>query len=503
MTDIQLPLQVPLFIDGAAQAPAGGPVTRRENPARTEQIVTEAAEGTVEHARAAIAAARRAFDENRRGWVSDARAREQVLRRTAALVREHAPRLARIVSLEVGMPMRQANPHVAATADIFDFYAGYATKMYGEAVVLGNGSLVNLLKEPVGVVGMVLPWNFPLTQAARKIAPALAVGCTAVLKPSGYTSASTWALVELMQQAGTPDGVLNFVPGPGSTVGQELVDSAEVDKLSFTGSTDNGKRILARAAQSLKRVSLELGGKNPCLVFGDADLDAAAQGTVFGMFRNAGQACGSVSRLLVQREVHQALLERIVALVGALRVGAPASLETDMGPVISRGQEKSILGYIEQARAQGFRLVCGGGKPEGAEYADGYFIAPTIFDGVHPDSALAKEEVFGPVLAVMPFGDEAEAVRMANDSIFGLTASVWTQNQARALRVARKVQAGTVWLSDAYTQPVEGIWGGYKQSGLGRELGPYGVEDFVEVKQIYVDGTGQVKKPHYAQVVKP
>lgn len=501
LMDLKLPLHTPLFIDGSEGTSSGGGTLLRENPARSAEIVTISQEGSVADAHAAIAAARYAFDHNIKGWVTDARQREQVLRRTAQLVREEAQRLAQMVSLEVGMPIRQAGPHVMATADIFDFYAGYATKLYGEAMSLANGSFINLLREPVGVVGMILPWNFPLTQAARKIAPALAVGCTAVVKPSGYTSASTYALVQLLHRAGAPDGVLNLVSGHGGTVGQALVDHPHIDKLSFTGSTDNGKRILQRATANLKRVSLELGGKNPCIVFADADLDAAAQGTVFGMFRNAGQACGAVSRLLVQREVRDEFLSRLVDVMRRLRVGAPGDAGTDMGPVISRSQEQSILGYIEEAKQQGFRLLAGGGKLESPEHNGGYFIAPTLFDDVTPESRLAREEVFGPVLAAMPFSDEDEAVRLANDSPFGLTASVWTQSQARSLRVARRIQAGTVWLNDAYTQPVEGIWGGYKQSGLGRELGPYGVEDFVEIKQIYIDGTGATHKAHYAQVI--
>lgn len=500
--DLKLPLQVGAIIQNETLSMEGLGSSERENPANVEQVVTVAQEGTRELTQTAVNVARQAFDNNVKGWVTNNRQREQVLRKTAELMRLNAQRLAATVSLEVGMPIRQALPHVAAAADVFDFYAGYSSKIYGESMVLANGSWVNLVREPVGVVGMVLPWNFPLTQAARKVAPAMAVGCTMVLKPASYTAASTYELVKLLIEAGVPAGVVNFVSGPGSTVGNELVENPHVDKLSFTGSTEIGKGVMRRAASSLKRISLELGGKNPFVLMGDADLDAAANSLVFGMFRNAGQACGATSRLLVQETVKDAFMAKVVAKVKGLQTGAPHQSATDMGPVISRSQERNILQFISNAREAGASLLCGGNKLEGGDYDKGYFIAPTIFDQVNPKSELATEEVFGPVLAVMSFKDEDEAVALANDSIFGLTASVWTGNQAQALRLSRRIQAGTVWLGDAYTQPVEGIWGGFKQSGLGRELGPYGVEDFVEIKQVYTDATGLVMKPHYAQVLK-
>ncbi|MFM7204742.1 MAG: aldehyde dehydrogenase family protein [Myxococcota bacterium] len=500
--DLTLPMRVGAIIQNEQVLFSNGPYSNRENPADVREVVTTADEGSRELTRSAIASARHAFNRDIKGWVSNANLREQVLRQTAVLMRANAKRLAAVVSLEVGMPMRQALPHVAAAADVFDFYAGYATKIYGEAILLPNGSLVNLLREPVGVVGMVLPWNFPLTQAARKVAPAMAVGCTMVIKPASYTAASTYELAKLLMEAGAPPGVVNFVSGPGATVGDELVENPEIDKLSFTGSTGVGRRVMQRAAVSLKRVSLELGGKNPFVLMEDADLDAAANSLVFGMFRNAGQACGATSRLLVHDKVHGKFMNKVLAKVAKLRVGSPKDTSTDMGPVISRGQEQSILKFIENARKDGAELLCGGHKLTTEEHAHGYFIAPTIFDKVDPASELAKEEVFGPMLAVTSFHDEDEAVQLANDSIFGLTASVFTGNQARALRLSRRIQAGTVWLGDAYTQPVQGIWGGFKQSGLGRELGPYGVEDFVEVKQVYTDGTGLTMKPHYGQILK-
>ena len=499
--DVTLPLAARLIVDGEEAGSSSGRQFARENPANVDETVTLAEEGTLEDIRSAVDAAREAFDTDRDAWVSDYKLRERVLYQTAQLLRANADRMAKVVSLEVGMPMRQAAPHIGAAADVFEFYAGYCSKLYGESMVLANGSIINLLKEPVGVVGVITPWNFPLTQTARKVAPALAVGCTLVAKPASYTPAATYELIKLLHEAGLPPGVVNCVPGPGRVVGNELVENPRIDKVSFTGETGTGKNILQRAAIDLKRVSLELGGKNPFVMFEDADIEAAAQSLVFAMYRNAGQACGSTSRLLVQEEVHGPFLERVTELTRSLRVGDPSSVETDMGPMISKSQEETVLEFIEYGLDAGFDLVSGGNKIEGPEHDRGYFVEPTIFDGVDNSSRLGQEEIFGPVLAVTPFGDDDEAVRLANDVPYGLTAAVWSGDPARSLRTARAIQAGTVWVSDAYTQPPEGIWGGFKQSGMGRELGPYGIDDFVEIKQIYTDGTGLTTKPPYRSVI--
>ncbi|MCY4366388.1 MAG: aldehyde dehydrogenase family protein [Chloroflexi bacterium] len=499
---IELPLSCPLLINGEEGAATGGGEFQRENPANTRQVATVAAQGTLEDARAGIEAARRAFDSNTGNWLNNYKLREQVLYRTAQLMRENSDRLAQVVSLEVGMPMRQAVPHIAAAADIFEFYAGLAGKIYGESFTLPNGSLINLVKEPVGVVGLITPWNFPLTQTARKVAPALAAGCTIVLKPASYTPAAGYELVRLMHQTDIPAGVLNLVPGPGTVVGAELVTSREIDKLSFTGETGTGKMIAAQAATEVKRISLELGGKAPYLIFDDADVEAASQAAVFGMFRNAGQACGATTRVLLQEGIHDEVLERITQLTRSIEVGNPAASSTDMGPVISASQERVVQEYIKFGMDAGFELVTGGNKLQGEGFNDGYYVEPTIFDGVDNSSRLGQEEIFGPVVAVTTFSDEAEAVELANAVDFGLVAGVWSADYPRAMRVARGIRAGTVWIWDNYAQPVEGIWGGYKQSGMGRELGYHGLEDFLEVKQIFTDGTGLTSKPPYGQVIK-
>jgi betaine-aldehyde dehydrogenase len=499
---LRLPLYCPIIIDGKEGAASGGRQFRRENPADVREVASVAAEGTQEDARAAIDAARSAFDANTGNWIYDYKLRERVLYRTARLLRDHADRLARVVSLEVGMPMRQAAPHVAAAADIFEFYAGLAGKLYGESFTLPSGSVINLVREPVGVVGMITPWNFPLTQTARKVAPALAAGCTLVVKPASYTPAATCELVRLLHQTDLPRGVVNLVPGPGKVVGAEIIASKKVDKISFTGETATGRMIGAQAGMEVKRVSLELGGKAPYVVFDDADVEAAARAAVFGMFRNAGQACGATTRLLVQEGIHARFLARVVELTRRIEVGDPRRPSTDMGPLISASQERVVQDYIQYGRDRGFRLVTGGGKLAGGAYDHGYYVEPTIFDGVDNASRLGQEEIFGPVVAVTTFRDEAEAVELANAVDFGLVAGVWSADYPRALRVARRIRAGTVWIWDNYAQPVEGIWGGYKQSGMGRELGYHGLEDFVEIKQIFTDGTGLATKPPYRQVIK-
>jgi betaine-aldehyde dehydrogenase len=499
---LQLPLSSPLIINGQEGAATGGREFQRENPADTRQVATSAAQGSQEDMRAAIDIARESFDQNSSNWIYNYKLREQVLFQTARLMRENASRLAQVVSLEVGMPMRQAVPHVSAAADIFEFYAGLAGKLYGESFTLPSGSQINLVKEPIGVVGLITPWNFPLTQTARKVAPALAAGCTLVIKPASYTPAASYELVKLMHQTPLPPGIVNLVSGPGSTVGAEIVVSPKVDKISFTGETGTGKDIAARAARDIKRISLELGGKAPYVIFDDADVEAASQAAVFGMFRNAGQACGATTRLLLQENIHDEVLARVVEISRNLEVGHPSSQSTDMGPLISSSQEQVVQDFIKFGLDAGFDLATGGHKLQGGGYDHGYYVEPTIFDRVDNASKLGQEEIFGPVVAVTSFKDEEEAIELANAVDFGLVAGVWSADYPRSMRVARRIRAGTVWIWDNYAQPVEGIWGGYKESGIGRELGYHGLDDFLEVKQIFTDGTGLTSKPPYASVIK-
>ena len=331
-------------------------------------MATAAAQGSPGDVRAAIDAAREAFDKNTNNWINNYKLREQVLFQTAQLLRDNASRLAQVVSLEVGMPMPQAAPHVAAAADIFEFYAGLAGKLYGESFTLPNGSMINLVKEPIGVVGLITPWNFPLTQTARKVAPALAAGCTLVIKPASYTPAASYELVKLMHQTGLPIGVVNLVSGPGSSIGAEIVRSPKIDKISFTGETGTGKDIAAQAARDIKRISLELGGKAPYVVFEDADVEAASRAAVFGMFRNAGQACGATTRLLLQEDVHDRVLSRVAELTRNIEVGNPSNQSTDMGPLISKLKPKWDLHGWRDKNWLG--RPCGGLPPGPARRSD-------------------------------------------------------------------------------------------------------------------------------------
>jgi betaine-aldehyde dehydrogenase len=478
-----------------------GAAYERENPADVTQIVTVTREATLTDVRAAVQAARDIFDGDPAVWTQNTQLRRQVLLETGRLLRENAEALAQMMCLEIGMPIRLSRPHIAAAADVFEFYAGYVGKTYGSAIQLPDGSVIDMLREPVGVVGIIVPWNFPFKQAARKLAPALAVGCTVVVKPSPYTNACTLELIRLLAEAGAPAGVASFIPGSKPEIGAALTADPGVDKISFTGSTAVGVRVQQSSADTLKRTSLELGGKNPCLVFDDADLTAAANGLTYGMFLNSGQACGSVSRLIVHRSVHDELLERVETILAGLRLGRPQDDATSLGPVVAKSQQERILGFLERAQEDGLKIRVGGGIPAGEAYSAGYFIEPTIVDDVPPTHELAQDEVFGPVLAVLQFDTDDEAVALANDTEFGLTAAIWTTDHARGLRTARRVRAGTIWINDNYQQNPEGIWGGYKMSGTGRELSPHGLYDMTEVKEIFSDGTGLAMKPLYRQVL--
>ncbi|HKM51108.1 MAG TPA: aldehyde dehydrogenase family protein [Candidatus Bathyarchaeia archaeon] len=490
-----------LIINGEEMKSSAGTQLTRENPADSRRIVTVAEEASRDDTAHAVETAREAFDKDSTNWTKDFKLRTRVLNKTAELIRENSLLLARVISLENGMPMRQAKPQALAAADVFEYYGGWAGKIYGQSMYLPNGAFIALTKEPVGVVGLITPWNFPYTQTARKLAPALAAGCTAVMKPASYTPYSAYLLVNLMMKAGLPKGIVNLVHGKGSVTGAAIVTDRRVDMVSFTGENQTGQFIMEKAAKDMKRIGLELGGKAPFVVFDDADLDSAARGLVFGMYRNAGQACGSTTRLIVSKNIHDTFVDKTVQLVSSLRVGDPMQDRVDIGPVISKDQQEHILGYVKSGLDDGFDLLCGGKAPTDENLKHGYFINPTVFDNVDNDSKIAQEEIFGPVLTVMSFGSEAEAIETANNTLYGLTAAVWTRDSARGFRVSRQIKAGTVWINDNYTQPPEGIWGGFKQSGIGRELGPYGLDEFLEVKQVYMDTTGTPNRPHYSQVI--
>lgn len=472
----------------------------RECPYDTEKTVTKAHVANVEDLKRAIDTARDVFDNNRYNWVSDYKQRDRILFKISEKIREEIQTFIELLVNEIGMPLRQARAHVNAAADIFEYYAGFGAKLYGNMKFLPNGDLIQLVKEPVGVVGAITPWNFPLTQSARKIAPALAVGCVVVWKPASYASAISYHLAKVIMGSGIPKGVVNVVFGPGEKIGSELVKDSKVDKISFTGETTTGKGIMQEASKNIKRVSLELGGKNPFILFKDTNINQAIKGLMYGMFRNAGQACGATTRLIVEESIASEVEKAVVNAVKKLKIGNPNLEDTDVGPVVSKSQENKVLSYIDIGIKEGYKLLIGGKKVTSTELEKGYFIEPTVFSNVDNKSKIAQEEIFGPVLVIMYFRSEDDAVSIANDVIYGLTASIWTNDYRKALRISRMIKAGSIWINDAYTQPSEGLWGGYKQSGIGRELGLQGIEDFVEVKMLYTNVNDAYT--HFKQVYK-
>jgi acyl-CoA reductase-like NAD-dependent aldehyde dehydrogenase len=411
--------------------------------------------------------------------------RSRLLWRIGDLVWAHREELAYIESLDSGKPIRDArNVDVPMVAELFHYYAGWVTKIHGETVPTKWPAFCYTLREPLGVCAAITPWNFPLLLAVWKIAPALACGNTVVHKPSETTPLSILKLAEIFQEADAPPGIFNVVTGPGAVTGAALVRHPGVDKVAFTGSTETGKWIMREAAATLKRVTLELGGKSPNIVLADADLEAAVRGAYIGIFYNQGEVCAAGSRLIVDAAIHDALLERLVERTKKLQPGDPLDPNTRMGPLANKAQLEKVESYVRKALEEGDRLVIGGRRPP---VERGYFFEPTIFDGVDPAHTIAQEEIFGPVLAVIPCRDEDEMIRVANQTVYGLAAAVWTRDVKKAHRVARALKAGTVWVNTYNLYDVTMPFGGYKHSGFGRELGMHALEMYTQVKSVWVD----------------
>ena len=444
------------------------------NPA-TEEAIAEVRGATVEDADRAIEAARRAFPAWRTVAPPD---RARLLRRLAGLVEEHGEELARLETRNVGKPIQDSRGEVAMVAEVFYFYAGAVDKHHGETIPVAAG--VDLtFREPLGVVGLIVPWNFPIAIASWKLGPALACGNTVVLKPAELTPLTAIRLAELALDAGLPEGVLNVLPGSGSVVGQRLVEHPDVAKIGFTGSTEVGRSVMAGAAGTIKRVTLELGGKSANVVFADADLEAAAAAAPFAVFGNAGQDCCARSRILVERGAYDRFVQLLVQATTELRVGDPEDDATQMGPLISADQREKVSSYASGT------VVFRGNTP-----ADRGFWFPCTLVEARNEDRVAREEVFGPVAALIPFEDEDDAVRIANDTPYGLSGSIWTRDVARALRVARAVEAGVLSVNSNTSVRVSTPFGGFKQSGFGRELGMHALEGYSEVKNVYLATEG-------------
>jgi acyl-CoA reductase-like NAD-dependent aldehyde dehydrogenase len=475
-----------LFIGGQWVAAGEGRTIERTSPA-SGQLIGRYAKGSQVDVDAAVSAARAAFDES--SWPTmPARKRAAVLTKAATLLRERADAIGRRITLELGKPISLARAEVMFTADVFDYFAALAQNMRGDAVSAHTPDALGLVvKEPVGVVSMITPWNFPLLLLGWKVGPAIAAGCTMIAKPASLTPGGALDLAAVLADAGAPDGVFNVLTGGGAEVGMALVEHHGVDKVAFTGSTEVGREILAGAAGNIKNVSLELGGKSPNIVFADADMKQAVRGSYWGIYLNSGQACQAGSRLLVQREAHDEFVEGMVELARTSRIGDPFDEKVMIGPMVDQGQYDTVASFIETGKSEGATLLHGGGRPEG-DFGSDLFIEPTLFDHVESEMTIGREEIFGPVLSVLTFDDADEAVRLANDTTYGLAAAVWTKNIDVALTTAKKIRAGTVWVNAYHDAGLAGVmpFGGYKASGFGRELGREGLDAYMETKAIHV-----------------
>ncbi|GAB7387736.1 aldehyde dehydrogenase family protein [Bacillaceae bacterium] len=469
-------LETRLFIDGKWQRGKGG-IRRIVNPADCSPLA-EVAEADEEQVDEAVRAAKRAFRETT--WKKDTALRVEALRKIADLLERSQEEFARLESMNTGKPLRESRIDVSDSVACLRYYASLVEKREPWEKEMPDGTTSRIIDEPIGVCGLIVPWNFPLLLGIWKVAPALAAGNTVVFKPSEWTPLTMLKFCELLKAVGLPEGVFNLVLGDGRAGGR-IVAHPDVDKISFTGGSATGRRIYEECARSLKRVSLELGGKSPLLVFADADLHAAVDWALFGAFFNQGQVCVASSRLLVQRKIFPSFVEALRERSQRLRIGDPLDEKTEMGPLVSEAHLKKVMSYIELGKREGAQLLAGGTRIGGWP---GYFLTPTVFVDVRQSMRIVQEEIFGPVVVVQAFAEEQEAIALANGTPYGLAAGILTRDLERARRVSRELQAGTVWINGYHTPYVEAPWGGFKQSGIGRELGPHGLAAFTEPKHV-------------------
>jgi betaine-aldehyde dehydrogenase len=475
-----------MIIGGEQVDAADGQTFDVMNPA-TGEVMARAPLGGAEDVDRAVKAAQAAFEGPWSTWSASKRGR--TLQKFSNLVKQNLEELARLESQNVGKPISSARGEALAVSLVFEYYAGAANKLFGETIPVSRPGLDFTLREPIGVVGLIVPWNFPMNMASWKLGPALAAGNTAILKPASYTPLTAIRLGELAMEVGFPPGVVNVVTGPGGTAGASLAGHAGVGKIAFTGETTTGQEIMRLAANNVKKVSLELGGKSPNIVFADADLERFAAESPLAVFDNAGQDCCARSRIFVEASVRDKVVELFTEATRKVVVGDPADDATQMGSLVSERQRERVSDYIAIGREEGAELVYGGEAPTGEPFDIGAYLMPTIFDGARTDMRIVREEIFGPVVAIIPFNDEADAIRLANDTPYGLSGSIWSRDIGRALRVAKAVRAGVLSVNCNSSVHTEAPFGGYKMSGMGRELGMHALELYTEVKNVFVDLT--------------
>ncbi|MBL4954496.1 aldehyde dehydrogenase family protein [Neobacillus sp. YIM B02564] len=478
-------INLKMYIDGEWKDAENQETRPVINPA-TGEVIAHAPEGTVADARAAIYAARKAFEAGVWSGLS-AQERASYLLKIADKIDEYADELTELETMDNGKPLREAGFDVADAAACFRYYAGLIKAPDGYTYHVADPMQAMVVREPVGVCGLIVPWNYPLLMSVWKLAPALAAGNTVVYKPSEVTPVTPMKLFEIFEEVGLPKGAANMVMGAGPVVGHEIASHPEVDMVSFTGGTKTGKHIMRTAADTMKKVSLELGGKSPNIIFADADFEVAVDYALFGIFSGAGQVCSAGSRILVEESIYDKFVARFVERAKKIKVGPGNDPATEMGPLVSAQHLEKVLHYIELGKQEGATVACGGNRIVKSGLEKGYFVEPTVFVDVKQDMRIVQEEIFGPVCVIQKFKDEAEAIKLANGTVYGLAGGVFSNDGAKALRVIKSLRAGITWINSYHPTYNEAPWGGYKQSGIGRSLGTFGLEEFQEIKQININ----------------